>query len=88
MPHSGKQNVQSAAQRAPLLTGFDTEVWELPGAEILHLLFVMEIQWSDVHIKSKSEYHSDLLHYMDFARSAIWVRSVCVSWSIVKMAPR
>jgi hypothetical protein len=43
MPHSGKQDVQAAAQRVPLLTGFDTEVWELPGAEILHLAFeVME----------------------------------------------
>lgn len=39
MPRSGKQDVQSAAQRVPLLTGFDTEVWELPGAEILHLSF-------------------------------------------------
>lgn len=37
MPRSGKQDVQVAAQRAPLLTGFDTEVWELPGAELLHL---------------------------------------------------
>jgi hypothetical protein len=39
MPHSGKQDVQAAAQRAPLLMGFDTETWELPGAELLHLSF-------------------------------------------------
>src|SRR5262249_30108830 len=39
MPRSGKQDVQVAAQRAPLLTGFDTEVWELPSAELLHLSF-------------------------------------------------
>jgi Acetoacetate decarboxylase (ADC) len=39
MPRSGKQDVQTAAQRAPLLTGFDTEVWELLGAEMLHLSF-------------------------------------------------
>jgi hypothetical protein len=31
--------VQAVVQRAPLLTGFDTETWELPGAEILHLSF-------------------------------------------------
>ncbi len=39
MPRSGKQDVQVAAQRTPLLTGFDTEAWELPGAEVLHLSF-------------------------------------------------
>lgn len=39
MPFSGTQDVQAAAARAPLLKGFDTEAWELPGAEILHLSF-------------------------------------------------
>jgi hypothetical protein len=39
MPRSGKQEVQVAAQRAPLLKGFDTEAWALLGAEILHLSF-------------------------------------------------
>lgn len=39
MPLSGKQDVQAAAQRAPLLSSFETEAWELPGAEILHLSF-------------------------------------------------
>jgi hypothetical protein len=39
MPFSGTQDVQAAAARAPLLKGFDTDVWELPGAEILHLSF-------------------------------------------------
>jgi hypothetical protein len=39
MPHSGQLDVQTVAARAPRLRGFDTEVWELPGAEILHLTF-------------------------------------------------
>jgi len=39
MPFSGTQDVQAAAARVPLLKGFDTEVWELPGAEILQLTF-------------------------------------------------
>ncbi|HKA56166.1 MAG TPA: acetoacetate decarboxylase family protein [Candidatus Binatia bacterium] len=39
MPFSGTQDVRAAAARAPLLRGFDTEVWELPGAEILQLTF-------------------------------------------------
>ncbi|HEV8715567.1 MAG TPA: acetoacetate decarboxylase family protein [Candidatus Binatia bacterium] len=39
MPFSGTQDVQAAAARAPLLQGFDTEVWELRGAEILQLSF-------------------------------------------------
>ena len=39
MPFSGTQDVPAAAARAPLLQGFDTEVWELPGAEILQLSF-------------------------------------------------
>jgi len=38
-PAFGKQDVQAAAARAPLMTGFDTEVWELKNAEILHLAF-------------------------------------------------
>jgi hypothetical protein len=39
MPFSGTQDVQAAAARAPILKGFDTEAWELPGAEILQLSF-------------------------------------------------
>jgi hypothetical protein len=39
MPFSGTQDVQAAAARAPLLRGFDTEAWELPGTEILQLTF-------------------------------------------------
>lgn len=39
MPHSGTLDVQAAAARAPRLRGFDTEAWELPGADILHLTF-------------------------------------------------
>jgi hypothetical protein len=39
MPFSGTQDVQAVAARAPLLKGFDTEAWELPGAEILLLSF-------------------------------------------------
>jgi hypothetical protein len=39
MPLFGKQDVQAAAARAPLMTGFDTEAWELKNAEILHLAF-------------------------------------------------
>jgi hypothetical protein len=42
MPLSGTRNVQTVAARAPLLRGFDTDVWELPGAEILHLAFEVE----------------------------------------------
>src|SRR5438876_2276346 len=39
MPRSGKQEVQAAAARVPLLHGFGTEAWELKGAEILQLSF-------------------------------------------------
>jgi len=39
MPIFGKQDVQTAATRAPLMSGFDTDVWELKNAEILHLAF-------------------------------------------------
>lgn len=48
MPHSGKQEVEAAAQRTPVLKSFETERWELAGAEILQLSFeVMEegAQW-------------------------------------------
>lgn len=37
MPLFGKQDVQTVATRAPLMTGFDTESWELKDAEILNL---------------------------------------------------
>lgn len=39
MPVFGKQDVQTAVARAPLMTGFDTEAWELKSAEILNLAF-------------------------------------------------
>jgi hypothetical protein len=39
MPIFGKQDVQTAATRAPLMSGFDTEAWELKNAEILQLAF-------------------------------------------------
>ena len=39
MPLFGKQDVQAAAVRAPLMNGFGTEVWELKNAEILQLSF-------------------------------------------------
>ncbi len=39
MPVFGKQDVQAAAARAPLLSGLDTDPWELKGAEILQLSF-------------------------------------------------
>lgn len=39
MPLFGKQDVQAAIARAPQMTGFDTEPWELKGAEILNLAF-------------------------------------------------
>ena len=39
MPLFGKQDVQTAAARAPLMSGFDTDAWELKNAEILHLAF-------------------------------------------------
>jgi hypothetical protein len=39
MPQFGKQDVQTVAARAPLMTGFDTDAWELKGAEILNLAF-------------------------------------------------
>jgi hypothetical protein len=42
MPLSGTLDVQAAAAHAPRMTGFDTEAWELPGAEILHLTFEVE----------------------------------------------
>ena len=39
MPRSGKQDVQAAAARVPVIAGFGTEAWELKGAEILQLSF-------------------------------------------------
>jgi len=43
MPIFGKQDIQAAIARAPQMTGFDTDVWGLKGAEILNLAFeVME----------------------------------------------
>jgi len=39
MPVFGKQDVQAAAERAPLMSGLDTDPWELKGAEILQLSF-------------------------------------------------
>jgi hypothetical protein len=39
MPVFGKLDVQSALARAPLMSGFATEAWELKGAEILQLSF-------------------------------------------------
>ena len=39
MPLFGKQDVQTAATRAPLMSGFDTDAWSLKNAEILHLAF-------------------------------------------------
>lgn len=39
MPVFGKQDVQAAAARAPLMNGFGTDAWELKGAEILQLSF-------------------------------------------------
>ena len=43
MPLFGKQDIQTAIARAPQMTGFDTEAWELKDAEILNLAFeVME----------------------------------------------
>ncbi len=39
MPAFGKLDVHAAVARTPLMTGFDTEVWELKGAEILQLSF-------------------------------------------------
>jgi hypothetical protein len=38
-PALGKQDVQAAVARAPLMSGFATEVWELKDAEILQLAF-------------------------------------------------
>jgi len=43
MPLFGKQDVQTALARTPVMTGFDTEPWELKNVEILNLAFeVME----------------------------------------------
>jgi hypothetical protein len=39
MPQFGKQDVQPVVARAPLMSGFDTDTWELKGAEILNLAF-------------------------------------------------
>ena len=39
MPVFGKQDVEAAAAQAPLMTGFDTDAWELKGAEILQLSY-------------------------------------------------
>ena len=39
MPVFGKQDVQAAVARVPLMNGFGTEVWELKNAEILQLSF-------------------------------------------------
>jgi hypothetical protein len=43
MPIFGKQDIQTAIARAPQMTGFDTDAWDLKNAEILNLAFeVME----------------------------------------------
>ena len=39
MPVFGKQDVEAAAVRAPLMTGFDTDAWELKGAQILQVSY-------------------------------------------------
>lgn len=39
MPVFGKQDIEAAAARAPLMSGLDTDPWELKGAEILQLSF-------------------------------------------------
>lgn len=39
MPVFGKQDVQAAAARGPLMSELDTDPWELKGAEILQLSF-------------------------------------------------
>jgi len=39
MPQFGKQDMQAAVARTPLMKGFGTEAWELKNAEILHLAF-------------------------------------------------
>jgi hypothetical protein len=39
MPQFGKQDVQTVVARAPLMSGLDTDAWELKGAEILNLAF-------------------------------------------------
>jgi len=39
MPIFGKQNLQSVIARAPQMTGFDTDAWELKDADILNLAF-------------------------------------------------
>lgn len=39
MPINGKLDVESRADSLPLLSGFDTDAWELPGTEILLLSF-------------------------------------------------
>lgn len=39
MPINGKLDVGARVDRLPLLSGFDTDPWELPGAEILLLSF-------------------------------------------------
>ncbi|MCS6926130.1 MAG: acetoacetate decarboxylase family protein [Candidatus Binatia bacterium] len=39
MPVFGKLDLQTAVARAPLMRGFDTDAWELKGAEILQLSY-------------------------------------------------
>jgi hypothetical protein len=39
MPTFGKQDIQAAIARAPQMSGFRAEAWELKGAEILNLAF-------------------------------------------------
>ncbi len=39
MPVFGKQDVEAAAAQAPLMSGLDTDAWELKGAEILQLSY-------------------------------------------------
>jgi len=39
MPLFGKQDIQAALARTTVMTGFDTEPWELKNAEILNLAF-------------------------------------------------
>jgi hypothetical protein len=42
MPVMGRQDLAAAAARAPLVRGLDTDAWELPGAEMLQLVYEID----------------------------------------------
>ena len=50
MPLFGQLNLQSVLARLPEMQDFETEPWELPGADILHLAFEVGQERADASL--------------------------------------